>query len=239
MLRALLKTMRPRQWVKNGVIFAALVFDHHLFQLTPLARTAAGFILLCALSSTVYIVNDLADIEKDRQHPKKHLRPLASGALKKETALVFATRLIDTEYQFNGTRALAGQALQWPRSDCREPDGNTAGFVTGQQEAIPQVVIPGSNGQIVVVKNTWTVPEDLVPKAVVEATCELARELLIADRTATPPGEGLKYYNDAGTQTGYDKEDRRPVIPALVQALLAKYGSRTNSKSGAVQLVRA
>jgi hypothetical protein len=78
-----------------------------------------------------------------------------------------------------------------------------------------------------------------VPKAVVEATCELARELLVADRTATPSGEGLKYYNDAGTQTGYDKEDRRPVIPALVQALLAKYGSLINSKSGAVQLVRA
>jgi 4-hydroxybenzoate polyprenyltransferase len=94
MLRALLKTMRPRQWVKNGVIFAALVFDHHLFQLTPLARTAAGFILLCALSSTVYIVNDLADIEKDRQHPKKRLRPLASGVLKKESALAATIILV-------------------------------------------------------------------------------------------------------------------------------------------------
>jgi 4-hydroxybenzoate polyprenyltransferase len=94
MLRALLKTMRPRQWVKNGVIFAALVFDHHLFQLAPLARTMAGFLLLCALSSTVYIVNDLADIEKDRQHPKKRLRPLASGALKKETALAAAIILV-------------------------------------------------------------------------------------------------------------------------------------------------
>src|SRR5512135_3753551 len=87
MLTALLKTMRPRQWVKNGVIFAALVFDHHLFQASPLVRTLAGFALLCALSSTVYIINDLADIEKDRQHPKKRLRPLASGALKREVAL--------------------------------------------------------------------------------------------------------------------------------------------------------
>ena len=90
MLRALLKTMRPKQWVKNGVIFAALVFDRLLLQPAPLLRTLAGFVLLCVLSSTVYIINDLADIDKDRQHPKKRLRPLASGALKKETALAAA-----------------------------------------------------------------------------------------------------------------------------------------------------
>ncbi len=90
MLIALLKTMRPKQWVKNGVIFAALVFDHHLFQVDPLVRTLAGFGLLCALSSAVYVINDLADIEKDRQHPKKRFRPLASGALKKEAAIAAA-----------------------------------------------------------------------------------------------------------------------------------------------------
>ncbi len=90
MLLPLLKTMRPKQWVKNGVIFAALVFDHHLFQASPLVRTLGGFALLCALSSAVYIINDLADIEKDRQHPKKRLRPLASGALKKEVAIAAA-----------------------------------------------------------------------------------------------------------------------------------------------------
>jgi 4-hydroxybenzoate polyprenyltransferase len=90
MLRSLFKTMRPKQWVKNGVVFAALVFDHHLFQSAALLRTLAGFGLLCLLSSTVYIINDLADIEKDRQHPKKRLRPLASGALKKEVAIAAA-----------------------------------------------------------------------------------------------------------------------------------------------------
>jgi 4-hydroxybenzoate polyprenyltransferase len=93
MLRALFKTMRPKQWVKNGVIFAALVFDHHLFQLGPLLSTLAGFALLCVLSSTVYIINDLADIEKDRLHPKKRLRPLASGALRKEAAIAAAILL--------------------------------------------------------------------------------------------------------------------------------------------------
>jgi 4-hydroxybenzoate polyprenyltransferase len=88
MLRALLKTMRPRQWAKNIFVFAALVFDHKLFQPNALWHTLAGFGLLCLLSSVVYIVNDLADIEKDRQHPKKRLRPLASGQLKPAVAVV-------------------------------------------------------------------------------------------------------------------------------------------------------
>ena len=185
--------------------------------------------------------NSYADQDDgDAYHEGRLYATAWSGAsdAQKSAALVMATRLIDGEYQFNGTRALAGQALQWPRMDCREPDGSTVGFFTGA-EVVPAVVIPKGDDQIVVLKNTWTVPGDLVPKAVVEATCELARELLIADRTASPPGEGLKYYNNAGNQTGYDKSDTRPVIPAVVQVLLAKYGSLIKAKSGAVQLVRA
>lgn len=81
MLRAILKTMRPRQWVKNGFIFAALAFDGQLFEVEPLVRTVAGFILLCMASSTVYIINDLADLEADRKHPTKRNRPLASGKI--------------------------------------------------------------------------------------------------------------------------------------------------------------
>jgi 4-hydroxybenzoate polyprenyltransferase len=81
MLSALIKTMRPRQWTKNGFVFFALVFDKQLLHLVPLARTAAGFLLFCLISSAVYIFNDLADIEADRQHPEKKNRPLASGQL--------------------------------------------------------------------------------------------------------------------------------------------------------------
>jgi 4-hydroxybenzoate polyprenyltransferase len=81
MLLALLKTMRPRQWTKNGFVFFALVFDKQLFQFIPLARTIAGFFLFCFISSAVYIFNDLADIEADRQHPEKKNRPLPSGEL--------------------------------------------------------------------------------------------------------------------------------------------------------------
>ena len=81
MLMALIRTMRPKQWFKNVFVFAPLVFDEKLFQGYYLARTAAGFVLLCLTSGTVYIINDLADIERDRNHPKKRHRPLASGAL--------------------------------------------------------------------------------------------------------------------------------------------------------------
>lgn len=81
MLKSLLKTMRPRQWPKNLFIFAALVFDRQLLTLAPLLRTLAGFVLLCLASGLVYIINDLVDLPRDRQHPTKRLRPLASGRL--------------------------------------------------------------------------------------------------------------------------------------------------------------
>jgi hypothetical protein len=132
----------------------------------------------------------------------------AASADQKAVALVMASRLIDAEYQFGGTRSVAIQALQWPREDCPDPDAGDM------------------------------VAETMVPKAVVEAACELARELLVADRTAAPAGEGLKYYNNAGVQTGYDKADTRPIIPAVVQAFLGKYGALIKSKSGSVKLVR-
>ena len=132
----------------------------------------------------------------------------AATADQKAVALVMASRLIDAEYQFGGTRSVATQSLQWPREDCPDPDAGDM------------------------------VAETMVPKVVVAAACELARELIIADRTAAPAGEGLKYYNNAGVQTGYDKADTRPIIPAVVQALLAKYGALIKSKSGSVKLVR-
>jgi 4-hydroxybenzoate polyprenyltransferase len=81
MLRALLKTMRPRQWTKNVFLFAALVFDDKLFHLNDFLHTLAGFGLFCLISSSVYIFNDLLDVKADRQHPTKKNRPIASGRL--------------------------------------------------------------------------------------------------------------------------------------------------------------
>jgi len=90
MFLALIETMRPKQWIKNGIIFAALVFDVQLFLVNPFLRTLAGFVILILLSSAVYLFNDLADIEKDRLHPKKRLRPLPSGRLPRNLALAAA-----------------------------------------------------------------------------------------------------------------------------------------------------
>ena len=81
MLKALLKTMRPRQWMKNIFIFGSLVFDGKLFHPTDFLRTLAGFGLFCLISSSIYIFNDLLDVEADRQHPVKKNRPIASGKL--------------------------------------------------------------------------------------------------------------------------------------------------------------
>ena len=86
----LFKTLRPKQWFKNVFVFAALVFDGKLFAVEPLFRTIAGAVLFCLLSSTVYIINDLVDIEKDRQHPTKKNRPLASGRLSPRVAAIAA-----------------------------------------------------------------------------------------------------------------------------------------------------
>jgi len=87
---SLIKTMRPRQWIKNVFVFAPLTFDRKIFNPHYLIQTLAGFVLLCLVSGAVYIVNDLADIEQDRQHPKKRFRPLASGQLSTRAAIVAA-----------------------------------------------------------------------------------------------------------------------------------------------------
>ena len=94
MIRALLKTMRPRQWTKNAFLFAALVFDGKLFHLHDFLRTLAGFGLFCLISSAVYIFNDLLDKESDRQHPVKKNRPIASGKLPAPVAVVAGIALV-------------------------------------------------------------------------------------------------------------------------------------------------
>ncbi len=92
-LRLILKTMRPKQWLKNVFVFAALVFDRQLIAVGSLLITLAAAALFCLASSLVYIINDLADIESDRQHPSKQNRPLASGQLSQRTAIVSAVIL--------------------------------------------------------------------------------------------------------------------------------------------------
>jgi 4-hydroxybenzoate polyprenyltransferase len=85
-----LASLRPHQWTKNLVLFAALAFSKHLFETGPLLRALLAFGIFCGLSGAVYLLNDVADRERDRMHPLKRLRPVASGALSPRTAVGLA-----------------------------------------------------------------------------------------------------------------------------------------------------
>ncbi|MEO0077972.1 MAG: decaprenyl-phosphate phosphoribosyltransferase [candidate division WOR-3 bacterium] len=79
MLTGLVLSMRPKQWVKNLLVFAALIFSENLFDTTKLLLTLAAFVAFCLASGAIYIVNDIADRRNDQIHPQKSRRPIASG----------------------------------------------------------------------------------------------------------------------------------------------------------------
>jgi len=89
MIKALIETLRPRQWTKNLVIFAGLIFDGQFLQLTPFLRVLLAALLFCLVSGITYTINDLLDLDADKLHPQKRNRPLASGRLGKRTAIIF------------------------------------------------------------------------------------------------------------------------------------------------------
>jgi 4-hydroxybenzoate polyprenyltransferase len=93
LLAAALVSLRPRQWVKNLFVFAAVIFSQKLF--TPLIWPAAGaFVIFCALSGAMYLINDVADADKDRLHPVKRHRPIAAGTLSRGAAITLAVALL-------------------------------------------------------------------------------------------------------------------------------------------------
>jgi 4-hydroxybenzoate polyprenyltransferase len=87
---ALIKSMRPRQWPKNVFVFVPLFFDRKLTDPESLLRTLGAFLFFCLMSSAVYMMNDLVDMEKDRQHPTKKYRPLPAGELSPKVAIISA-----------------------------------------------------------------------------------------------------------------------------------------------------
>jgi 4-hydroxybenzoate polyprenyltransferase len=102
---AVLTSIRPRQWVKNLFVFAGVIFSHRLFTMAA-GRALAAFAIFCALSGVIYLLNDVADRERDRAHPKKRFRPVASGALPVPAAIAWASGI--------GIVALAGASALGP-----------------------------------------------------------------------------------------------------------------------------
>ncbi|HMM27738.1 MAG TPA: decaprenyl-phosphate phosphoribosyltransferase [Aggregatilineaceae bacterium] len=92
-VRGLIRTMRPKQWPKNGFVYAGILFDQQILDAGPFARVTLAFVLLCLSASAIYIINDLVDIERDRLHPRKRERPLASGQLPVRWAVAAAITL--------------------------------------------------------------------------------------------------------------------------------------------------
>ena len=86
-LKYILLSMRPEQWIKNFFVFTALLFSKNLLNPAKDIEAIIGFIIFCMITGCTYVINDLVDLEKDKLHPIKSRRPLASGNLKKGTAV--------------------------------------------------------------------------------------------------------------------------------------------------------
>jgi 4-hydroxybenzoate polyprenyltransferase len=94
MIGSFLESLRPRQWTKNLILFAGVIFAQRFGETVCLERAALGFLVFCLASGVVYIFNDVTDIELDRLHPYKRLRPIASGRFPVRTALALSTLLM-------------------------------------------------------------------------------------------------------------------------------------------------
>lgn len=106
-LSGLIRLMRPKQWTKNLIVFAGLVFSGGLRDWSLLGRVLTAFTLFCLVSSSIYIINDTADLERDRCHPKKCQRPLPSGQVSTRQAMILLAVL--------GLTALLGSLWLSPR----------------------------------------------------------------------------------------------------------------------------
>lgn len=93
-ISAFIKLLRPKQWVKNIFVFTALVFSQHLSEWGYVQRSLLAFLLFCATASTIYIINDILDRDRDRLHHKKKHRPIASGAISVPSAITTSIILL-------------------------------------------------------------------------------------------------------------------------------------------------
>ena len=90
MLLNYIHLLRPKHWIKNLFVFAALIFSLNLFNIVKSIASLQAFFAFCLASSFVYIINDIIDIEQDRKHPKKRNRPIASGKISIKNAAIIS-----------------------------------------------------------------------------------------------------------------------------------------------------
>lgn len=168
--------------------------------------------------------NAYADVTEGDAFHEGHLYATdwtAANNATKAAALAMATRLIDAYYQFRGFKAHDTQALQWPRAFARDDD------------ALHNPVFPS------LTPRDDYFASNALPKVLRDATIETARELIKANRTDDPDGEGLAAMTLTGTLSmTFDKRDRRPVIPHVAQAMLSKLGDYRDRSAGMARLIR-
>ncbi|HMJ89852.1 MAG TPA: DnaT-like ssDNA-binding protein [Candidatus Acidoferrum sp.] len=168
--------------------------------------------------------NSYADAAEGDAFHEAHLYATdwtGASAANKAAALVFATRLIDAHYQFRGFKAHDTQALQWPREFARDDDALRVSGIGG------------------LMSRSEFFASNVVPRLLRDATIETARELIKANRTEDPDGEGLGSLSVTGTLSlTFNKSDRRPVIPHVAQSMLSKLGEYLNRSGGMARLVR-
>jgi 4-hydroxybenzoate polyprenyltransferase len=106
-LQAAIVAMRPKEWIKNVLVFAGLLFSGKVDQIGAVGTATLAFTAFCAISSAGYLVNDILDVEFDRKHPKKRKRPIASGELSESSAITLAIALAV------GALAFAFATIDW------------------------------------------------------------------------------------------------------------------------------
>lgn len=145
----------------------------------------------------------------------------AYSETKKAQGVITASRILDQQFQWNGYKSNAAQAMQWPRMLCPDPD------------SINQAV-PGST-----VLNDGMLAEDAIPKAIKEAVCALALVVHLTNRESDPQGEGISSFTlDGVMSVSFDKETRQPILPEWMTASLSKYGGLMRARGGVVRLKR-
>jgi len=92
-IRAFARSLRPHQWIKNAFVFAGVFFSGRFLEVEPLIQATLGFVAFCFLSSGVYLLNDIVDIDSDRAHPQKSRRPIASGEISIPIAMILSIML--------------------------------------------------------------------------------------------------------------------------------------------------